>query len=262
MDYKFLIIIFFLFADSLLYGQDTTGKFPGDSFHTIGISAGVNQVKEENLLPLVHTGYILNVYYEYRSLKASYQEVQLILGFSRIAADPEDITKSVNILIKPSYSFCFNLIRKPDFNFYLGPEAGGSYSLSYFPNWDDSHVYWANYFTLGAAAMAQYNLADDRRFQFRLSIPFISFFSRPELLRLYKSDDASFGGIVKSAHSDIQAGLWDSVFALGLCIEYQFPVFRTKTEAISYSLEYARVKKDDGNPFQQLIHQIGLKILL
>ncbi len=262
MNNKSLTVISFLLMNLFIYGQDSTGIIPGNSFQTAGISAGINQIKEENLLPLVHTGYIINILYEYRNIKKSYQNIQLILGFSRVVADPEDITKSVNIIIKPSYSFCFNLVRKSDFNFYLGPQVGGSYSLSYYPSWDDSHVYWADFFELGSTAIGQYILTEDRRIQFQVSVPLISFYSRPELLRLFKADDSSFGGIVKSSHSNIKAGLWDSVFALRLCVEYQFPVFRTKTEAFSYSLEYTRVNRDGGNPFQQLIHQLGLKVLL
>jgi len=262
MNYKILTVTFLLLVNLFIYGQDSTGIIPGNSFHTVGISAGINQIKEENLLPLVHTGYIVNILYEYQNIKKSYQNIQLILGIGRVVADPEDITKSVNFLIKPSYSFCFNLVRKSGFNFFLGPQAGGSYSLSYYPSWDDSHVYWADFISLGSTAFGQYILTEDRRFQFQLSIPLISFYSRPESLRLFKADHSSFGEILRSSYSNIKAGLWDAVFAIRLCVEYQFPVFRTKTEAFSYTLEYTRVKADGGNPFQQLIHQLGLKVLL
>jgi hypothetical protein len=262
MSYKFLTIVFLPLLINLVYAQDTINEVPKYSFHAIGISVGINQEMEENLLPFIHSGFILNLSYDYRHIKTNYQDIQLILGFSRIAAEPEDVTKSGNIQINTSYSYCFNLVDKPEFKFFLGPQIGASYSYSIFPNWDDSHGYWANYFSLGSNAVVQYNLCDNQRFQCSLSFPLLSLFSRPDLLRLYKFDKASFGGIFESLHSNMKAGFWDSVFALHLSLEYQFPILQTKIEAISYSFDYARVKRSDGNPFHQLIQQIGLKVLL
>lgn len=262
MSHKILIIIFFLVTQNFIYGQNKIGEIPTHSFHAIGIASGINQEKEENLLPLIHSGFVLNLSYEYRHIEKNYENVQFIVGLSRIKSDPEDITKSVNLLLNSSYSYCFNFLDKSDFLFFLGPRVAAAYSLSFFPNWDESHVYWSNYFSIGTTALAQYDLGDNQKFQFSLSVPLLSYYSRPDLLRLYKNDEISFSGFLKNSHSNMKVGFWDSVFALHLTFEYQFPVFRTKIEAISYSFDYTRIKRDDGNPFQQIIHQIGLRVLL
>jgi hypothetical protein len=90
----------------------------------------------------------------------------------------------------------------------------------------------------------------------------VSAFSRPELVRPYKIDDISFGGILSSLNSDMTFGLWNRSFRCHVGAEYQFPVFKTKLEAISYDVDFTWIKKDSGRPFKQLTHTIGLRILL
>ena len=243
-------------------GQDTTGTAMPSSFHVLGITIGFNQVKEENLHPRVHTGFITSLSYGHRRIGERYQDFRFALGFSRILATPEDVTKSANALITSTYSYCFQVIDEPSIAYYIGPEAKLAYSVFFYPNWDDSHLYWGNSLSLGISNAVLYSFQNDTRLFSTLSISLLSLYSRPEILRLYKIDDTSFGGIVSNIHKDMTFGFVTTAFSLHWDIEYQFPVFQTKTEALFYSIDYAHIAEGNALPFSQLFHQLGLRIFL
>jgi len=67
---------------------------------------------------------------------------------------------------------------------------------------------------------------------------------------------------MKVLHSNVNTGSWNTVFDVHFNLEYQFPVFQTKTEALFYSLDYTRMSNDNALPYAQLIHQIGVRVLL
>jgi hypothetical protein len=257
-----LTIILSCFVTNLCRGQDTVGTALAASFCAIGMTIGLNELKEENLLPLVHSGYVTSLSYEHRRTGENYQELRVALGFSRIVAAPEDLTKSFDALINASYSYDLNVIRQSQFAYFIGPQAKLFYSVMLYPNWDDSHLYWGNYFSIGVNNVLSYSFEDNTRLFSCMSLPILCLFSRSDLNPLYKMGDASFGGITSNLHSDIKAGFWNTLFAIHLSLEYQFPVFTSKTEAFSYSVDYLRMKKRGGNPFTQLVHEIGLKVLL
>ncbi len=252
-----LILLLQVTILNLAWGQDSSL-----SSHVIGIGNGFNQIKEENLLPLVHTGSVASVSYEFRNMKGSYQGFQSAIGYSRLKTRSESLSDTVNMGINASYSYCFGLMGRDAVRYYLGPQAKVAYSVAYYPNWDDSHLYWADYYSAGLSNILSFDLRNDKRLFFNLSVPLLSFYSRPDSIRLYKIDEVSPGGILDNLNSDIKPGFWNSAFLLHFSVEYQFPVFRSKRESIAYSLDFTRMKRKDGNPFTQLMHKIGLKILL
>jgi hypothetical protein len=244
------------------YAQDKDEPDTMMSAHSIGATIGINQIKEVNLLSRVHSGFITTLSYGYIHSQQNYRDFQFLLGYSRIIAQSEDITKSANLLISTSYSYAFKLFERQPLTYFLGPQVKFSYSFGAYPNWDDSHSYWANYMSAGINNVLVYRFQDETRIVSHVSIPLLSLFSRPDIVRLKKFDDLSFGGIVKSLHSNMKLGFWNTAFHLHTDVEYQFPVFHTKQEAFFYSLDYVRLCRDDGNPYTQLMHQIGIKVFL
>jgi len=251
-----------LFISSLGYAQDIKDPVRFDSFDGVGIAVGVNQVREENLLPRLHSGFVVTFSYDHRRIGDEYRGVRATIGYSRVSTEPEGPTKSLNALITAAYSYGFALIQTERLKYFLGPGMKLAYSFGGYPNWDDSHPYWANNLSLGIENVASYELGDNTRLFSTLSVPVISFSSRPDLLRLYKIDDATFGGVMKVLHSNVNTGSWNTVFDVHFNLEYQFPVFQTKTEALFYSLDYTRMSNDNALPYAQLIHQIGVRVLL
>ena len=165
-------------------------------------------------------------------------------------------------MLTSSYSYCFKLIDEQPISYFIGPQVKISYSAFYYPNWDDSHLYWGNLFSLGVSNFASYRLGDKTRLVSTFSFALLSLYSRPDPLRLYKIDDLSFAGIVSSLNQNFEFGFFTAATSLHFDIEYQFPVFETKTESFFYSFDYTYLSKGNALPFTQLFHQLGLRILL
>lgn len=262
MNTRILCSVIVLLLETSGYAQDAAGQDSIASAHVIGVTIGVNQIKEANLLSRVHSGFVTTLSYDYVHSAQNYQDFQFLLGYSRIIARSEDITKSANFLITTSYCYALAVAGEQSLKYFLGPQVKLSYSAGAYPNWDDSHLYWANYVSAGISNVLIYGFQNETQLVSHISVPLLSLFSRPDLLRLNKFDDLSFGGMIKSLHSNMNLGFWNTAFHLHFDLAYQFPVFRTKQEAFFYSLEYVRLRQSDGNPYTQLIHQLGIRVLL
>jgi hypothetical protein len=247
---------------SCCFGQDSVGTSSRGSGQAIGITVGVNQLSDENLLPRVHTGLITTLSYVRRSVGESFSDCSLSLSFSRIIAKGEDVTKSANGLIAASSAYAMSVVNGDRLRCFVGPQAQARYSVSLYPNWDDSHLYWANVLSVGFTNVAFYTFDDNTVLLAEVNLPILSLQSRPDALRLYKFDDASFGGIVRNLHHDLTAGFVSSVLHVHIGMEYQFPAFQTKTEAVFFSFDYTRMVSSNALPFRQLQYQLGLRMFL
>jgi hypothetical protein len=256
------IFIFLLFIPVPAHTQNLSDPATFQSYDVLGIALGLNQIKEENLLPRLHSGLEVALSYDHRRVGDDYRGSRVEIGYSIVSADPEGPAKSLNVSINASSTYGFSLIRSEQLNCFIGPALKLAYSFGGYPNWDDSHAYWANNLSLGVESTASYELGEDTRLFSTVSFPVFSFSSRPDVLRLYKMDDATFGGVMKALHSNVNAGSWNRVFGIHFNLEYQFPMFHTKTEAISYSLDYTRMSNSNALPYAQVLHQIGLRFLL
>jgi hypothetical protein len=212
--------------------------------------------------PKVSTGTITEITYGFGRRKTNFSQFQFSIGYSRLRAKLEEFSVTANFKLKMHYSHNRILFQKNNWKYYLGPKAMLEYSGCFFPQWDESHLYWADYFSLAANNIFSYRLKNENEWLTSLSFPLLSFYSRPDYLRLYKIDDTSFGGVVNNLNRDIKSGFWGNAFQLHVETSYRFPAFKNKTEVFFYSFEYIRIKKNDGNPFTQLSHQIGIKLLL
>lgn len=258
---KYTTVVLLLWMN-LAYSQEPTDQGLSASTHKIAITIGVNQIKEANLLSWAHSGFITTLSYGCTHSQENYRDFRFLLGYSRIIARAEDVTKSANILIGTSYSYAFKMTERRSLTYFLGPLVNLSYSVGAYPNWDDSHLYWANDMSVGINNVLIYTLRNETQLVSHVSMPLLSLFSRPDLMRLNKFDDMSFGGIVKNLHSNMNLGFWDSAFRFHADIELRFPIFRSEQEAFFYSLDIVRLHGNVGNPYTQLIHQIGMKVML
>jgi hypothetical protein len=230
--------------------------------HTLSLQFGMNKIKDENLHAKVSKGALTEFSYGFEKATKAWQQFHFTLGYSRLKTEIEDVSKTANLRLHTDYSWSYPLVRKHRFNYYLGPEGSISYNVCYFPNWDESHLYWASNFSVGVRNSFSVSLKDERKWVSFLSFPLFSMFSRPELYRLYKIDETDGGGIMSNINSDLTPGHLTNVFFLKFQTEYRFPVFKSKTQAFTYSLEFNRVKHNDGNLFLQELHQIGIRFFL
>jgi hypothetical protein len=259
----FIPVIFILLLNgSRIKGQDPDSSFNPHKIYSINIQLGLTQIKEMNLLPLTHKGILTELSFETEKIKSSLRQFQLSLVYSRVKTGLEEMAKSGNIKFGLTYSYNFLILQKNNVRYYLGPQVSLCYSYMLFPNWDDSHGYWADFLSLGPNNILSVNLRNESEWFTSLNFSLFSLFSRPEEIRPYKMDDSSFGGILKDLNSNIEPGLMNKALQIGLKTEYRFPVFVTKREAMTYNMDIIRFSQKDEQPIFQIICRFGIKIML
>lgn len=236
------------------FAQDST-------MQVVSVRFGINQLKEENLLPKVSTGTATTFGYGFEINRKNLQQFAFNFTYSRLKTKVEDLSKTINLLINAQYSTNFRLVNRKGLAYYLGPQATLNYNWAYFPNWDDSHFYWGNYLSVGISNVLVVKHKQNS-WVTTLSLPLFSVFSRPELYRLYKIDRLDAGGIISGLHSHIKAAHLTNVLYASFATEYRFPAFKSKQHAFVYSFDYSRVKDNNSNPLNQITHRIGLKLYL
>jgi hypothetical protein len=262
MKTKILLIQILILIGPLIKGQDARLSSDHDKTYSVNFQLGLNQIKEMNLLPLVHKGRLTEISFETEKIKSSLRQFQFSLLYSHIKTGVEEMPKSGNIILGLDYSYNFLIFQKNNLRYYFGPQASLCYSYMLFPNLDDSHGYWADYLSFGPNNILSVLAKDEREWFTSLNFSLISFFSRPEEIRPYKMDDSSVEGILKALNSNIESGSVNRSLQINFKTEYRFPVFVNKREAITFDLNIIRLSQKNEQPIFQLIWQVGIKIML
>lgn len=256
----FLIIILILISNLIKgEGQDSLSC---KKIYSVNLRFGMNQIREMNLLPLVHKGTITELSFETEKIKGSLRHFQLFFTYSRIKTSLEEMSPSGNIRLGMDYSYNFLIVRNNNLRYYLGPQTSLCYSFMLFPNWDESHSYWANYLSVGANNILSVAVRNKSEWFTSLNFSVASLFSRPDEIRPYKMDDNSAMGILSALNSNIETGSMNKLLQINLRTEYRFPVFVNKKEAITFNMDILRLSGNSGQPVLQIINSIGLKIML
>jgi hypothetical protein len=256
----------FLLSIMLLIGcrinaQDQD-SLSGNKIYSVGLQIGLNQIREMNLLPLAHRGTLSELSLETEKRKNGLRLFQFYFTYSRVRTSMEELFPSANIRLGLNYSYNFQIFQKNKFKYYLGPQSSLSYSLMIYPNWDESHNYWANFLTLGASNVVSVSPGNDNEWVTSLNFSVFGIFSRPEESRPYKMDDNTSGGVLKELNSNIEPGSMNNLLQVNFKTEYRFPVFVTKREAITFNMDIIRIAGKEGQPVLQIISRIGIKIML
>jgi hypothetical protein len=257
-----LLIFIILLINNLLKGQETTLASNNHKIYSGSLQIGLNQIKEMNLLPLVHKGILTELSFETEKINNTLRQFQCSFIYSRVKTNLEEMSKSGNIKIGFNYSYNFPIIQNSNLRYYLGPQTSLSYSFMLFPNWDDSHAYWADYFSFGPNNVLSVTLRNKTEWFTSFNFALFSLFSRPEEIRPFKMDDSSAGGILQALNSNIEPGFVNKALQINLKTEYRFPVFVTKQEAITYNMDIIRLSREGEHPVLQIIYRIGIKIML
>jgi hypothetical protein len=251
------LVIALVTAANSLFAQDSSRIS-----HIISAQFGINQVKDENLHGKVSTGTIAEFGYGGELWKDNWQQYYLTFGYSRPKTQFEDVSKSANLRLDLGYAYTLKVVHRSTFRYYLGPDIGLAYSACFYPNWDDSHLYWADYLSLGLRNNFRVDLKKEKQWVTSISLPLFSVYSRPEHSRLYKIDDTTVGGIAQNLNSNITPAHLTNTFYIKLNTEVRFRVFQNKRQAFGYRFSYLRVKENDASPFKQIIHEFGISLFL
>lgn len=262
MKARIMLFIFLIVTSSLTEGQYPDSSSSHHKTYSANMKVGLNQIREMNLLPMVHKGFITELSFETEKINRRLRQFQFFFTYSRIKTSLEEMSKSGNINLGLNYSYNFLIFQNNNFRYYSGPQASLSYSFMMYPNWDDSHGYWADYLSLGSSNIFSFSLRHESEWFTSLNFSLFSLFSRPEEIRPFKMDDSSFGGILKALNSNIKPGLMNKVFQINFKTEYRFPVFVKKREAITFNMKIIRISANDEQPIFQIINMFGIKIML
>ncbi len=228
--------------------------------NAIQVTFGLNQIKEKNLTNKVHSGVSYLLKYNHEKIKKNLSQYRFTILFSKIKTPYESASRSMNIQLEGNYGYLFSIIKTRKCQFYIGPELSANYRLSFYPNWDDSHLYWADDFSLSISNRVQYSLNKKSFLLVDFNISVLSLFSRPELYRNYKIDDVSVGGIFSNMNSNFNFGTVDKALKLYIHTEYQFQTSMKVKQSIVYSFNYSTFNAKESMSFQNILHQLGFKI--
>lgn len=254
---KFVLIFLILTLAENLFAQQ---KILAPKRSSLQLSYGFNQVNEENLHPKVHSGTITTLSYVRCFKSRNISELEISLSYSRVRTSYEDWSKTVNGQLAADYKYMFTALSKNKMQYSVGPEINVCYNLNFYPNWDESHLYWANQFSIGAGNRLMYTISESKSLVLDLGFSLFSVFSRPIFDRQYKIDDTSFCGIVKSLHSNPESGSLGKSFRLSGTTEYRFHLNRKVSKAFCYSFDYTKVDGENSSLFQNNCNKLGFKI--
>lgn len=255
-----LILTFYIVRIS---GQETTQiPGPGNKSFAVHLHTGLNQIMDKSLLPLKHSGMATEFSLEKEKIKGSLRNFEFLFTYSRLKTSFEEMAKSANVRIGLSYSFNLPVFLQENIRYYAGPKILAHYSLMTYPNWDESHIYWADCFCAGINNVLSVSLRNGTEWFSTLSFPLVGIFSRPENVRPYKMDAFTTGGIIKAFHSNLETGFINRLLLIGFDTEYRFPVLKGKREAFTFSMDITRMSEKNGSPVLQLTTMLGIKIML
>lgn len=230
--------------------------------HMVGFNAGMAQFREELLHPKVHGGYRLALEYAFESRAASVFSVGAVLGLSRVSTAYEDFQPGANLSLLANARYGFPVGDVLGLPVFIGPSMAASYSLNYYPNWDDSHLYHASAMSAGINAGSIVSLSDGYELDFSLDVPLLFLVGRPPDIRLYKIDDLGAGDILSTMHRNMDFGLIGRNLVLEFSANFSFPVFGTKQEYVGYRFRSAHLKTSGGAPYSEITHAIVIGVKL
>ena len=253
---KFLSLLLILIAGSLS-AQENKTIIRQSSFQ---LDWGINQLKEENLHRKVHMGLLYGLRYEHTRQQKHISGLEAGLSFSRLKTSYEALSATASVQLYANSAYLFETLRYKRLAVHLGPKINLAYNLSLFPNWDESHLYWADHLSLGLGSRFYYQVNPKQSLILDFNLPLCALVSRPVPDRQHKIDEISLVGIVKSMHRNPQVGSVRKLLSVRTKLEYQFHLSNRITQAICYSYHYARIKGEAGFPWQHNQHHLGLKL--
>jgi hypothetical protein len=75
--------------------------------------------------------------------------------------------------------------------------------MSFYENWDDSHIYWTTAYRIGPTVSIASRSRDMSHFYAFAGVPVLTLVSRPDAIIDYKVVDPTFTGIVSRLHQDL-----------------------------------------------------------
>jgi hypothetical protein len=257
LRFSVFIALLFLFHNTL-HGQNETDV----SRHALGYSLGFARIKEENLLPKVHSGVLHALNYEFQVQGNLSHSVIVQLAYGTVSTDITRDEGAFNARLLVSYSPQFVVRRAGGMTYCMGPMIAYSSSLAEYQTWDEAHAYWGTALSLGMSNVMSLDIGSARDLTFRLDCSLLGITSRPDRFRLYANERWTFSNLVKIMNSGFQYGFTEGVFQLATTARYRTPLFSSKSLTLSCSFSYSRLNVDGGKPLREIVTSLEIGLWL
>jgi hypothetical protein len=219
------------------------------------------QRMERNLHGMRHNSPGILLFTEWSKQKLKHRHVaSLEAGFTKPKAAFEPAAYSIGLLLETRYHYQRQIITGQQGTFYAGGWVGAHYNLAFYPNWDESHMYWANFAGLGFSTHWQKQLTGTSKHVFAdVSLPLLGGISRPPLHRDYKIEDTAPSAIIKTNHKDMQLAGPAQYFNPNLKLGLQLNTTSRLACALYYQANYIHATTTYSNPYKQIRHGIGIR---
>jgi hypothetical protein len=178
----------------------------------------------------------------------------LAVAKPKSAFEPAAYSTWLQVLLQ--YDYLRALKGGTAFRLLAGGMAQVNYRIGYYPNWDDSHVYWASFLGVGLSGRAEQQIGN-RTLYLACSLPLVGTMSRPPASRSYKIENSAPGNLLRITHQHLRiAAPWhyfNPRLALGLTLWYS-PRF---SSSFFYHLESVRATTSYSTAYRQLTHGVG-----
>lgn len=228
---------------------------------SISVNAGHTQFKEENLHPKVFRGLKIGALYSNSRTRINISEYAAGLEISFLNTAYEEFPSALSGLILGSYKYLFPFLKNEKLKFYIGPAACLQYGTNAYFNWDESHLYFANFISGGIGNRINYK-REKYGLVFNFDIPLVSVISRPIPNRQYKIDDMTFTGVIKNLSNNPELAMPDKNFFMKSELELKFGTRKMRMKSVGYGFQYHFMKANKGNPYQNAKHTISYKFML
>jgi hypothetical protein len=248
-------------ATALLIYFILPAALPAGEQNNISLSFGLNQIKEETIIPKVHSGLITTLSYERVISDTSlYADAGTSLSYSRINTAYESDNESACVAGSIHGRCLFPVAQNETMQAALGPELFLDGSWNTYPAWDESHYYWATVCGPAVSGRFSWKIRQHQTIICSASFLLCSLVSRPESERLYKIADYSARGTLGSLFSGMEFTLPDQTMRTAVCIEFRNKLNNTISESLFYAYRFESVSNATSEPYKNNTHQIGVSL--
>lgn len=255
---EILFVFIILFLVDNCEAQDSMSA----THHYFGLSSGLTQIKEENLIPKVHSGLHLELSYDYETRDKTYQCIEFYLGYGTMKTEIENEAVSYSAGARLGYCYDMKIIEEENFQYFMGPGISYSSSLAEYENFDEAHHFWANFLSIGVSNVSLFNIDSHKYFILKLNFSVLGLYTRPDYNRLYANEYWTVSNVIEILNSHYKFGLFTNAFQFRIAAEYRTKLWGDNYLSLGLSVFYSRIKAEDGKPLKELIPGLTLGVLL
>jgi len=254
---KLILFFIFIVIGKIIFAQNNV-----KNNFIISLQPTYYQIKENNINGLVHAniGYKLDLYFE-KYKNRLLNTISISGSYMRPKTKYENSISSVFAGIKLQYDLLYQINQLGKQNIFVGGLIKADYKLAFFPSWDDSHLYWANFFGFGLKSKFEKNINDNKTFICSVEIPILGLVSRPETYRYYKIEEVSFKNLISKNHSQLKLSTFNNYFEANAALGINYKITNKFAVGFQYNIEFARIKTNYSQPFFVLQQGLGLKLI-